>query len=255
MLTICTAMSAKGLEDYGLRFLDSFAEYWPRNVRLEVFSEDAAKIEKLVLSTSRRIDLYDLTQDVYFQLFMRRHASDPAAKGQTPRSSWRRKDHEQGYSFRTDAVKFAHKVFAISSASTHVMPSGVLAWLDADVVTTKSVPSGLVEHLLGDAACAYLGRDGVHSECGFVAFSIPEARPLISEWMNLYYSGDVFSLKEWHDSFVFDYARSLRPDIACKNLTPGGSGHVWCDSPLAPYTDHLKGDRKAMGQSPERRVS
>jgi hypothetical protein len=40
-----------------------------------------------------------------------------------------------------------------------------------------------------------------------------------------------------------------------KNLTPEGRGvnHVWHDSPLAEYMDHLKGPkRKQLGKSPER---
>jgi hypothetical protein len=61
----------------------------------------------------------------------------------------------------------------------------------------------------------------------------------------------VFALPEWHSAFVFDWVRGIA-QLDEANLTPEGRGHVWLQSPLARYTDHMKGARKALGYSPER---
>ncbi|MDE2470228.1 MAG: hypothetical protein KGL35_16130, partial [Bradyrhizobium sp.] len=96
-----------------------------------------------------------------------------------------------------------------------------------------------------------LGREATHSECGFLAFRLPEALPLVLTWESLYATDDFLALAEWHDSFVFDYARGLHPNLPYRNLTPGGRRHVWCDSPLAAVMDHRKGARKLLPMSPE----
>jgi hypothetical protein len=61
---------------------------------------------------------------------------------------------------------------------------------------------------------------------------------------------EVFALPEWHSAFVFDHCRS-KFSLRERNLTPNGTGHVWFQSPLAKYLDHLKGNRKTMQRSPE----
>lgn len=65
----------------------------------------------------------------------------------------------------------------------------------------------------------------------------------------MYQYGGFINEREWHDSYLFDIVCT---GAVVRNLTPGGKRHVWVDSPLNPYLDHLKGERKKLGYSPER---
>jgi hypothetical protein len=73
----------------------------------------------------------------------------------------------------------------------------------------------------------------------------------------------IFTLKEWHDSYVFDVVRkSLEPtglkthnwsqhlvDIRPNPKNTLGEGHPLINTDLGAYLDHLKGDRKTSGKS------
>lgn len=243
--TVITSFSNGGFYEYAYRFFETFDVFWPPEIDLIAYYEAPKPFE----TRAQMRDLYGIDA---MQEFLGRHSNSDAARGRVEITRWKAKERAEGYSFRNDALKFCRKVFAVSDAARQ-MESGILAWVDADVVTTANIPPDFIEGLLGNADVAYLGRDGVHSECGFLAFRLPEALPLILEWERLYSTDEVFLMREQHDSFVFDYARVLVPKLRYRNLTPGGTGHVWVNSPLAPYTDHCKGERKRLGRSPEMR--
>jgi hypothetical protein len=61
----------------------------------------------------------------------------------------------------------------------------------------------------------------------------------------------IFTLAEWHDSFVFDHVRT---QCALKELDWSGhlvtgEGHPLINSDWGAYLDHLKGARKDLGRS------
>lgn len=242
--TIVTSFSNGGFYEYAFRFFETFEKFWPADTTLVAYYEAPKVIP--------RAEMRDLYAVEAMRSFLDRHSANQAARGRVPNKTWKPKDRADGYSFRSDAVKFCRKVFAVADAARQIS-EGILVWIDADVVTTAPVPADFIGEMLARSDVAYLGRDGVHSECGFLAFRLPEALPLILEWERLYMTDEVFLLPEQHDSFVFDYARGQLPKLHYRNLTPGGSRHVWCDSPLAAYTDHCKGERKKLGFSPERK--
>jgi hypothetical protein len=242
MPTVVTSFGPSGYHLYGKRFLDSFATFWPAGVPLVCYVESPI--------SHPRAEMRDLFAVEPCRSFLAEHRSSPVACGRKPVPGWRPKDREEGYSYRFDAVKFCRKVFAISDAASRI-ESGILTWLDADVVTTAPVPCGWVGALLDHHDVAFLGRRGTHSECGFLAFRLPQARPVIEALAAIYSTGSVFRESEWHDSYLFDRIRNDARGITFRDLTPGGYGHVWVRSPLAAYTDHLKGDRKQLLRSPE----
>lgn len=249
MVTVVTSFGPSGWDSYARTFLDTFERHWPAEVRLIAYRE--ANEWHRRAGMRNLLDLHDCSE------FLRAHADEPMACGRVRTACWRNKEGAAGYSFRTDAVKFCRKVFAVADAAER-MGQGILVWIDADVVTTADVPKGFVEGLLGDAHVAYLGRARTHSECGFLAFKLPEALPLIRRWVELYRSDRVFYLHETHDSYVFDHVRERSPEVICKSLSPEGPdqpGHIWTVTPgLCDVTDHRKGpDRKALGYSPEAR--
>jgi hypothetical protein len=63
----------------------------------------------------------------------------------------------------------------------------------------------------------------------------------------------IFTLAEWHDSFVFDAVRTkFKGQIIENNWSRGiitGEGHPLINSSWGGYLDHLKGDRKDLGRS------
>jgi hypothetical protein len=151
-----------------------------------------------------------------------------------------------------DAGRFCHKVFAQIDAVENGYGTPVI-WLDGDIITLKDVPVTWLEGLMAAHPFVFCGRDSF-SELGFLAL-----QPLVdgfgefwSRYKWLYHSRALFDLNAWTDCHAFDHARK---GIDGLNLTPNGKGvdHVWFQSPLSEYMDHLKGPgRKHAGESPER---
>ena len=133
----------------------------------------------------------------------------------------------------------------------------VVIWLDGDVVSFADVPETLVDDLVPeDAAVTFLGRGPKHSEIGFLAFRIPLAVPLLQSMWRAYASDIFLDLGEWHSAYVFDHARLFheKRGMVTHDLTPDGRQHVWWQSELCRWLDHLKGDdRKERGMSGQRR--
>jgi hypothetical protein len=240
---VITSFSRAGHQEYGDRFIRTFQTNWPVAVELIVYRESP-------FSPSLRAEQRDLFKIEACNRFIAANGSDAEARGLVPTAIWKAKERTDGYSYRFDALKFCRKVFAIADAARQ-MQTGLLAWIDADAYTHEPVPEDFIEEMLDGQDAAYLGRDRTHTECGFLAFRLPEALPLIEAWEAFYATDSVFDQREWHDSYLFDRARESVPGN-WRNMTPGGSRHVWFSSPLAPFMDHLKGDRKKLGISPER---
>lgn len=254
-LTVCTGMWGEAYEKYGRRFFESFDAMWPEEVALHVWSD-----RQLPLDPKGERDVRNLRMGgtVGWTEFISAHIGDPEKCGRQPREGWKDKDRAAGYSFRFDACRFAGQSF-IPEASAAMLEDGhTLAWFDADMVTHAAAPVGWIESLVADFDGAYLGRGRKHSEIGFWAVRLNDGtRQLLYDFAELYRSGEIWSLRQWHSAFVWDEARrrlETNGAIKLRDLTPGGEGHVWFQSPLKAYTDHLKGpSRKAAGRSPERR--
>jgi hypothetical protein len=245
MLTVISGASPKGMREYGQAFLDSFAKHWPTSVRLLFYTE-----EPVAMPRGENRLIWDIPG---CRDFIERHRENRAANGREPRIGWKDRDRQTGYSYRYDAWKFCRQGF-IPLAAAQEIGDGLLCWLDGDVVTHRDVPEGFIESLLpAGKDVAYLGRGEKHSEIGFQLYRLPHALPLLERFRSWYASDGVFGLREWHSAFVWDLARR-ESGLRAHDLTPGGSGHVWMQSPLRQYTDHKKGDRKKLAHSPEFRA-
>ena len=249
MASVVTSFSRLGLHEYGNIFVETFDALWPPDIDLIIYVEHDMPVPESVCGRDIEVRRLDLL--LSFQLFMKRYGEKPLYQGKVPTEVWKAKDRRDGYSFRTDASKFCRKVFAIQHAANQDHHQGLLAWMDADVRCFKAPPADVLEHLIGRTDIAFLGRENTHSECGFVIFRLPAAISVIQRWANFYSTGAFEKEREWHDSYLFDMSVM---NIVARNLTPGGKGHVWCDSPLAEFCDHMKGERKKMGYSPELRA-
>lgn len=245
-VTVVTSCSLQGWQQYGYKALMSMGLHWPKEAEFFFVSEHTmpddmmANVKKHLPLTVLNLMDYNKARDFYV-----RHKDNLKAKG---RITVRR----DGYDFRKDAWRFSKKVFAISMV-TNNRPHGRLIWLDADTITHRAVPMDLLRRLPpDDAHIAYLDRSRLkyHSECGFVAYNLNHVEVLefITYFTNLYATDEVFSLKEWHDSWVFDYARARRR-VKGWPIPYTDIRHPFNYSELGQYMDHLKGNRKITGVS------
>lgn len=251
--TIITTFNKSGLDRYGQRMINAFDQHWPKHIPLTVYTEDCEPV-----IPSARVNVVDLaTASPDLVSFKQRHANNPVANGLMA------KDTQVPFkdnAFKWDAVRFSHKVFSVIHACQNI-DSDWIIWLDADTVTFRDVPEDFLGQVCDPRAMAcYLGRrEKYHSECGWVAYNRrhTDLNHFIDRWRNLYTTEQLFDLREYHDSFVFDV---LRKDFQTQqgtyfhNLSPElpgkGPGHPFIASRLGLYMDHMKGDkRKTLGHS------
>ena len=242
-LLVVTSFSPAGYEDYGKRFLETFVKFWPENVILCVFHED----DKPPIDDSR-IWYFNLLADKEYQAWMTQYGHDKLNQG----------IRDGKRDFRWDAVRFAPKVFSLTSP---ILPTtGWRIWIDADVETTRKIPEVWFSKLLrGEATAAYLGRPKEvfqTSECGFVAYHLAKesGRQFLKDFRQNYVEGKIFGFPEWHDSAVFDILRTAYEQAGCvfkdlasdyykgiKNPTFEENGHPWPNTVLGQYLKHYKG--------------
>lgn len=222
-----TSFSPEGEKVYGQRFVESFLEHfdWPLTVVYE--GKDPAP--------PPADNTRDLLADEGYQLMQQnlRSAPEPA------RTS----------SYRYGVAKWCKKVMALTSEPRD---TDWLVWIDADVIVHSSPSPDWVERVLpDDKALVYLGRrHRTASECGFVGYNlrVSAVRQLLDDFREMYLTGEVYGLAEWHDSYVFDFLRRKLTDPAGWHDLSAGIEHfnVWPRSILGEVMNHLKGPRRKM---------
>ena len=227
---VVTSMNAEGLEKYGKRFLESFKEHWPDDIKLSLYAED----------DTYPYPRYDLYADKELVAFL-----EEADK----RGAYRVDD------YRKDAGRFAHKVFALTNPR-NFEDCDWLIWLDADTETVAPVTYEWLQTILPeDASVVYLGRkDMPHSECGFMAFNMREGGAGVLGYLRrMYTCDDIWKHEEWHDSWLFDRLKdgAYGWGYNYHNLSEGIPGmHVWDDCPLGEKLKHHKGPLRQKGKKP-----
>lgn len=238
MIKICSGWNPTGSMIYGRRFLDSFDQFWSPDIALEVYVEQP---EEMPRGACR--DLWSIPGAIDCR---QRYATAPTRGQMEPeKRTWKSKEKAAGYSFRFDAEKFWKQILIPSAAALTMDDGDILVWLDGDVETIAPVPIGFVPDLLGIREICYLGREPKHSEIGFWAVRLNKTtRAFLAGIAGVYISGSVIDLEEWHSAFAWDHVRRIW-NMSERNLCrPGARGHVFPQSPLAPYLRHDKGKRK-----------
>jgi len=251
-IAVVTTFHKKGLETYGQRMINTFCANWPKEVSLYVYPEkctphipDANQVITIDLDT-----VSDLTN------FKTKWKDIPKANGDVSLDPIRSKRKDSGKGFKWDAVRFAHKVYAIFDCAART-DADILLWMDADTVCHSPVTFNAVSALCtASADLSYLGREGKYSECGLYAMNLksPIVLEFLKEFKRFYDQAEdgIFQLEEWHDSFVFDAVRHKFPTMKQQNWSAGiikGEGHPLINSQWGAYLDHLKGNRKSAGRS------
>ena len=227
-VTIVTTFSDKGYEDYGKNFLESCKNYLDSSVNLLVYKDNVAipyqeNLEVLLLESN----IPDLTR---FK----------------ERNSFR---NETDIKFQYQSVRFSHKVYALYHAAATVKTK-YLIWLDSDTELYSRVNANyFIKFLPSNTFVGYLGRGGeAFSECGFMIYDLENsyAKDFFQKFKWYYDSDELYKLKEWDDSYIFDVVRKefeSTGKVKTINLSSTFNKHHF-NATLDGYIMHLKGDRK-----------
>lgn len=249
--TVVTTFTANGYKRYGQRMIQTFLQNWPREVNLMVYAENCT-----VEESAPNLQVFDLEQSSPELVRFKSQWKDvPKATGWCKDSTLKYPDKTQRIGFRWDAVRFSHKVYAIFAAAKQCN-SDWLLWMDADMVCHSTMSMDFLNQMCPPQQdLCFLGRSGKYSECGLYALNLSSgaAQEFLQTFQRMYDNAEqgIFTLKEWHDSFVFDVVRQR---IKIKQLDwsghiVSGEGHPLINSEWGAYLDHLKGDRKELGRS------
>jgi len=258
-------------EQYAKKGIEAMAKNLPDEIDLVVYAEE--KIPACDYERIKWVDLNNAEPELF--KFKTRHKNDPVANGKlgNVEGGVRRLPELQKLggldknkeSFLWDAVRFANKVFCVINAVRNSLDYNYVVWLDADTNIFRPMPFEFITKLLPqNTMVTYLGREnptlndgGKYPECGFVGYNLqhPETQNFINEWERLYKEDSVFKILEWHDSYVFwhltkKFKQEKQIEVNDIGKWVGVKGHhVFVNSVLGQYIDHMKGDRKIKGSS------
>lgn len=248
--TVITTFNESGYKQYGQRMIQTFLKTWPAEVTLVVYAEGCG-----VAETATNLVVHDISVADALTTFKTAWRDVPRANGNVMNDPVRSKRRDAGKGFKWDAVRFAHKVYSIFHCARSVSADWLL-WMDADTVCHSPVSLTDLDRLCpADRDLCFLGRQGKYSECGLYAMNLarPDTKTFLQRFQRMYDDAEhgIFTLDEWHDSYVFD---AVRKQCALKELDWSshlitGEGHPLINSEWGAYLDHLKGARKDLKRS------
>ena len=246
--TVLTTFHQAGYDEYGRRCIETFIQHWPKDVTLYVVLENVNLDPTLTADNVVYMD-----QDAVNSAlagFKAKHRDNPHATGYDPRG----RDPIKKYLW--DAVRFSNKVYAVTGMYEILKNSADhMIWLDADTVTHCAVPVDFLDHIApkNDQLTAYLNRS-IYPECGWVGYNMnhPSMAAFMERFQDVYESGEFLTWIESHDSYVFWQVMKEFEAKGCDWRALGDNnqrGHVFINSELGQFMDHLKGPRKSAGKS------
>ena len=246
--TVITTFNADGYAKYGQRMIQTFLQNWP--VDLIVYAEGC-----MVNETASNLEVRDIDVVTELSAFKQQWQGVPRANGDVSADPVRSKRKDAGKGFKWDAVRFAHKVYSIFHCATHI-DTDWLIWMDADTVCHSPISVDDLNRLCpNNKDLCFLGRRGKYTECGLYAMNLhsQRTRDFLTQFQRYYDQAEqgIFTLAEWHVSFLFDAVRKHHPliELDWSSHLITGEGHPLINSAWGAYLDHLKGDRKTLGKS------
>lgn len=248
--TVVTTFNADGYAKYGQRMIQTFLSTWPQSVELVVYAENCS-----VTESATNLKVRDISVCTDLTAFKKRWQHVPKANGDVSADPVRGRRRDAGKGFKWDAVRFSHKVYSIFHCAKNSHTDWLL-WMDADTVCHSSITQTHLATLCPDTRdLCFLGRRNKFSECGLYAMNLRSARTqeFLKEFQRYYDQAEqgIFTLDEWHDSFVFDAVRKRQAlaELDWSSHLITGEGHPLINSAWGAFLDHLKGDRKTLGRS------
>ena len=262
-ITVVTTFHQPGLEQYGQRFLDSFAQRVDKKIKLIVYAESCNPVNP----DPEQIKIFDQFEALpKLNQFKSRWGNVDKANGIPPDDIKVKRPRDWHKKFKWDAVRFANKVYAVFDACER--STDWCVWMDADTfVHSDWSYKEFINLLPNDKWITYVGRgkgSQTWPECGFYGMNLNHGgcQTFLEEFERYYEDADngIFTLEEWHDSFVFGFIlnkmKTLRPDVLdysadmyLREAKTGGGGHPLINGPLGQWIDHMKGGRKEKGKS------
>ncbi len=262
-ITVVTTFHKPGLDLYGQRFLNSFAERVDSKIKLLVYAEDCSPVNP----NSEQITILDAKEVLpKLNAFKEKYKNVPHANGNIAKHPARNGRKDWNKEFKWDAVRFANKTYAVYDACER--SEDWCVWMDADTFVHSEWSYEQFKHLLPeDKWITYVGRgkgSQTWPECGFYGMNLnhPVCHQFLKEFERMYEDAEngIFKLVEWHDSFVFGHLlKNLKPvsnnvldysaEMYLKEAKSGGGGHPLINTILGKWIDHMKGDRKNTGKS------
>lgn len=261
-ITVVTTFHQPGLTLYGQRFLDSFAERVDSKIKLVVYAENCVPVNP----NPEQITILNAKEALpKLNAFKERWKDVPKANGIPPdHIKARRRDWDK--KFKWDAIRFANKTYAVFDAWEK--NTGWIVWMDADTFVHSDWKRKHFKDLLPDNAwITYVGRgkgSQTWPECGFYGMNKnhPVCHSFMQDFERYYEDADngIFTLEEWHDSFVFGHilnkykkdfptAFDYSASMYLREAKTGGGGHPLINTELGKWIDHMKGNRKNKGKS------
>jgi hypothetical protein len=260
-ITVVTTFHKPGLELYGQRFINSFAERVDKNINLIVYAEDCAPDNP---DPSRITILNAIETLPKLNAFKEQWKNDPKANG-IPPEEIKRKRKDWNKEFKWHAIRFSNKVYAVFDACARRTGTWVV-WMDADsFIHSDWSYADFKAQLPDNAYITYVGRgkgSQTWPECGFYGMNLnhPVCHSFLEDFERMYEDAEngIFTLEEWHDSYVFGellkkYSEFPSHDYSAEmyltEAKTGGGGHPLINGPLGKWMDHMKGVRKEEGRS------
>jgi len=252
-ISVVTTFNKQGLDTYAQKMIDTFISTWPQDVTLYAYAEDCCPV---VSPDVTNVKVYNLHKESpKLVAFKEKWKNVPKANGDVSADPIRSKRKDAGKGFKWDAVRFAHKVYAIFECAK-ICNTDILFWMDADMICHSPISINELQKLLPEQKDLwYVGRERKWPECGLYAINLKSSNGLnfLQEFERVYEEAEqgIFLMEEWHDSFVFEVVRTKMP-LNSHNWGAGivrGEGHPIINSVWGAYIDHLKGGRKLQGKS------
>lgn len=208
---------------------------WPSTFDIIIYHQLPDTVKTSFSSRVTMLDLYSTCPEL--PKFGRQWKDHPNANGVKNK-------------FRSNAVKFVHKTFAIWHQRKQ-MKEGWLIWIDCDALLHQPMTEKFLKEIcLENTVVSYIGRPNVYSECGFLAFNLynPLTHQFLQEWEDLYINGKFIDLPETHDSWTFDYIRkNWNKSELFNNLnaTAITDKNPFSQSKIGKHFVHYKGKDKA----------
>lgn len=263
-ITVVTTFHKSGMDLYGQRFIASFAERVDKKIKLIVYAEDCFPSNP----DPEQITIFD-AKEVLDKLndFKTRWRNDPKANGIPPDHIKAKRPRDWDKKFKWDAIRFANKVYAVFDAAERVKQDW-LVWMDADTFVHSSWSYDQFKELLPDTSwITYVGRgkgSQTWPECGFYGMNLNDivCCEFLKEFEHMYEDANngIFTLEEWHDSYIFGHIlnnmKRTAPNVLdysaemyLREAKTGGGGHPLINTKLGQWIDHMKGDRKFSKKS------
>ncbi len=255
-----STMNKKLYDQYGKRFIEEFINFASDDLKLFIVFEGECPKEILnIKSNIFVIPFLSQKHHLFIKYFGKLYEANGLKVKQFIENGQTKLNVSNDYHF--NSIKFSFKPFSIHQVLDYIPEDlDYLIWTDADLRCKKKFNEESLYTFLPEEEflMSYLGRKKPwYSECGFLGFNLRHKnfRDYINRMIEIYTSGEIFSLEQWHDSWIWDHVRNEFEEdrkINFKNISGKGYelDHPFINCGLEEFFDHLKGPlRKQEGKS------